>query len=189
MRHFRASFPGLVPPPNRRSSSTIRAVTLVGAVRVGCTLLFIGFLAAAATIALTPLPAPAAGVSCGPGASSESAIVAFFDPVSIGAGAEPPAASAGRSQWLAFVSECQSSTDTRMVKAGATLAGAILLGLVLPWAVRRSAKVSRIEQVQLAPPGWYPDPADPNAARWWDGSVWGPLHAPIDHRASTPSHH
>jgi hypothetical protein len=27
-------------------------------------------------------------------------------------------------------------------------------------------------QTVPAPAGWYPDPADVNFLRWWDGSVW-----------------
>ena len=167
----------------------LQAVTLVRAVRVLGALLFIGFLAAAATIALTPLPSPAAGGTCGPGASSESAIAAFLNPVSIGAGPESSVPPGGRSQWQAFISECQSSTDRRMVKAGAALAGAILLGLVLPWAVRRVVRVNRTAQIRLASPGWYGDPADPNVARWWDGHLWGALHSSAEHQALTLSEH
>lgn len=29
-----------------------------------------------------------------------------------------------------------------------------------------------MSQTLLPPPGWYPDPADPRAQRWWDGAVW-----------------
>ncbi|MCC6437275.1 MAG: heavy metal-binding domain-containing protein [Acidimicrobiales bacterium] len=29
------------------------------------------------------------------------------------------------------------------------------------------------------PPGWYPDPADPGAQRWWDGIQWGQQRTPI----------
>jgi Protein of unknown function (DUF2510) len=172
--HLRTSFPHL---PSE-------AVTLVGTVRVVCSLLFIGFLAAAATIALTPLPPPAAGGTCGPGTSSESAIAAFLNPASIGAGPEPSATSGARSQWLAFISECQSTTDSRVVTAAATLAGAVLLGLGLPWVVRRLAKASRASHVGLPPPGWYPDPTDPSMARWWDGGAWGPAYAPPEHQSS-----
>ena len=166
-----------------------QAVTLVRAVQVLGALLFIGFLAAAATIALTPLPPPTAGGTCGPGASSESAIAAFLNPVTIGAGPESSVPPGGRSQWQAFISECQSSTDRRMVKAGSTLAGAILLGLVLPWAVRRVVKVNRASQIRLASPGWYADPADPNVARWWDGDAWGAPHSCAEHQALALSEH
>jgi hypothetical protein len=27
-------------------------------------------------------------------------------------------------------------------------------------------------------PGWYPDPADPGAMRWWDGTQWSEHSAP-----------
>lgn len=65
---------------------------------------------------LTTLPAPAAGGTCGPGRSSETALAAFFSPGSIGAGPRPSTANAaGYDQWLAFVGECQSSTDARML--------------------------------------------------------------------------
>ncbi len=159
-------------------------MTLVGAVRVVCSLLLVGFLAAAATIALSPLPPPAVGGTCGPGTSSESAIAAFLNPGSIGAGPEPSAAAGDRPQWLAFISECQSKTDTRVVTAGATLAGAILLGLGLPWVVRRSAKARPVDRAGLPPAGWYPDPTDSSVARWWDGRAWGPAHAPPEQQHS-----
>lgn len=29
------------------------------------------------------------------------------------------------------------------------------------------------------PPGWYPDPKDPSAQRWWDGRAWGQLYVPL----------
>jgi hypothetical protein len=65
---------------------------------------------------LTVLPLPAAGGTCGPGQGSETAIVAFFDPVTIGAGREPPATNAtARTQWEAFVHECQTAANDRAV--------------------------------------------------------------------------
>ena len=148
----------------------------------------VGLLAAGVTIALTSLPAPAAGGTCGPSTSSESAIAAFFNPVSIGAGPEPSAASSGRPQWLAFIRECQSATNTRMVEAGATVAGGLLLGLGLPWVMRRRlAKEIGTDHMEISRPGWYPDPADPSVARWWDGRAWGPVYALHDHQPPKPT--
>jgi hypothetical protein len=163
-------------------------VTLVGAVRVFCTVLCIMFLAAAATVALVPLPPPAAGGTCGPATSSESAIVAFFDPVSIGAGPEPSAASGARPQWFAFVSDCHSTTDMRMVTVGSILVGAGLLGLGLPWFVRRFATEDHPGQPGLPPPGWYADPTNPSVSRWWDGRAWETGYCSSEQHPSVPSH-
>ena len=75
-------------------------------------------MAFAVTGMLVGLPKPAAGGTCGPGAGSEAAIQALFDPASIGAGPEPPASnSAARQQWQAFVDECQTTTDDRAIAA------------------------------------------------------------------------
>jgi hypothetical protein len=64
------------------------------------------------------LPAPAAGGTCGPGRASEAPIIAVVDPGSIGAGREPAATNASsHNQWLAFVGECQSSADGRLLAA------------------------------------------------------------------------
>jgi len=153
-------------------------MTLVRAVSVVCLVLGVVLLGFATTVAVVPLPAPAAGGTCGPGASSESAIVAFFDPVSIGAGREPSPASAARPQWEAFVNACQSATDTRMTVAGAIVLGFLLVVFGIPSAVRRYG--TRIPAAPSAPlPGWYPDPADPRLAWWWDGGAWGPPYAPV----------
>jgi hypothetical protein len=41
-----------------------------------------------------------------------------------------------------------------------------------------------VESESTAPPGWHPDPVDPTALRWWDGTQWtdyrspGPGYAP-----------
>jgi hypothetical protein len=87
-------------------------------------LVFVGLFGIAFAIAglLVGLPRPAVGGTCGPSTSSESAIVAFFDPGSIGAGTEPPATNAtDRADWLAFVGECQASTDGRVLGTFALL--------------------------------------------------------------------
>ena len=93
---------------------------------------FLGLLGV--TVAITamvmPLPAPAAGGTCGQGRGSESAIAAFFDPGSIGAGAEPTGTAAQEDQWLAFVGECQSSTDGRMLQASGILLLSLVVGVI-----------------------------------------------------------
>jgi len=120
-----------------------------------------------------PLPAPAAGGTCGPGTSSESALEAFFDPVSIGAGRLPPAASGGRPQCHAFVDECQSATNTRITVAGIILVVSLVTLIGNAWIVRRvSAGAS--EEARHTPAAWYPDPDGAGALRWWDGRRWGP---------------
>ncbi len=153
-------------------------MTRAGAVRLVGALLGVGFLAAAVTVALSALPVPAAGGTCGPSTSSESALAAFVNPASIGAGPEPSAASGGRSQWVAFVQECQSSTDTRMAQAGTTFVAGLVLGLGLPWMARRRQVTAAPDDAPGGPPpGWYPDPAGQAAARWWDGRAWGEVQA------------
>jgi len=159
-------------------------VTLFGAVRVVCTVLAVLFLAAAATIALVPLPTPSAGGTCGPGTSSESAIIAFFNPASIHAGPEPTVTSGERPQWSAFISQCQSATNTRMVQTAVIVVGALLAGLGVPWALRRLVREDTASRRRLPPPGWYPDPTDPNVPRWWDERGWGPPYAPPGHAVS-----
>src|SRR5579884_1754388 len=57
--------------------------------RVASWVIGILVLASAIVVVAVPLPRPAAGGTCGPGRGSESAIEAFFDPVSIGAGPRP----------------------------------------------------------------------------------------------------
>ncbi len=131
--------------------------------------------AGAVVIVLLPLPKPAAGGTCGPGKGSETALEAFFNPVSIGAGAEPPAqATTANLDWQAFVGQCQAATNGRMVDALALLLLAGFFLLVVPRAVRaawpESAKA--MPALASAPPGWYPDPTNLAAWRWWDGTLW-----------------
>jgi hypothetical protein len=98
---------------------------------------FLGLFGAAFAISglLVALPRPAVGGTCGPGTGSESAIVAFFDPGSIGAGPEPSATNAtDRADWMAFVGECQASADSRVLATSAILTlsvGVALAGTAL----------------------------------------------------------
>jgi len=137
--------------------------------------------AGAVAIVVLPLPNPAAGGTCGPSRGSEPAIAAFFDPVSIGAGTEPPGGTLQNYQWQAFVGECQSSTNSRMVDALALLLLAAFFGLAVPPLVRRAWHEVAHATAHGAPAGWYPDPADPSAWRWWDGGTWS------HHTSSTSS--
>jgi hypothetical protein len=102
----------------------------------------------AVTGLLTPLPRPTFGGTCGPGQGSEAAIVALFDPQTIGAGPEPAATdTAGRAQWSAFVQECQTAADDRALAAFPVLivsAGVAIIGAI---AVQRRAR----RQVDPAP--------------------------------------
>lgn len=160
---------------------------MFGAVRVVGTVLAVFFLASAATIALVPLPAPAAGGTCGPSTASESALAAFFNPVSIGAGPEPPATSAQHSQWVAFVNQCQSTTNSRMIQSGVIVVGALLAGLGLPWAVRRFVRKDHTNAMGIRPPENDANPVGPNVPRWSSETGWGPPHAPAGHDVSAPT--
>jgi len=99
-------------------------------------IIYLGLFGAALAIAgmMIALPAQATG-TCGPGTGSESAAIAFFDPVTIGAQAEPPTSDqAARTQWTTFVHGCQSAADTRMLITLPLLAvsvGLVILGVIL----------------------------------------------------------
>jgi hypothetical protein len=111
---------------------------------------FLGLFGAAFAItgALVALPRPEVGGTCGPGTSSESSIVAFFDAGSIGAHAEPSTAHAtDRADWMAFVGECQASADGRILASFAILvlsAGVALGGTA--WAWRAGRKTDAVPQ-------------------------------------------
>lgn len=105
---------------------------------------------------LVALPVPAAGGTCGPGKGSEAPIVALFDPISIGAGPEPPVSqSAERANWVAFVSECQTAADDRGMAALAILAVSVGVAVVLPLLLfRRKRRSSDFVLPSPADPYW-----------------------------------
>lgn len=87
---------------------------------------------------LLVLPPPAVGGTCGPGTASEAPIVALLDPVSIGAGAQPPTTdTADHRAWTEFVSECQSSADNRGLASLAILVVSIAVAVGGPMVVLR----------------------------------------------------
>jgi hypothetical protein len=111
----------------------------------------------------SPLPPPTGGGTCGPGQGSEAAVVAIFDPVTIGAGPRPPADQPGNlARWSAFVHGCQTSSDQR---AAVTLpllvasAGLAVLGGSLVWRRSRASTDGRHEDGSVP---WPPLP--PNGA-------------------------
>jgi hypothetical protein len=95
----------------------------------------------AVTGLLVAMPKPQIPGTCGPGKSSESSIVAFFDPGSIGAGREPATSHATeRAQWMAFVGECQAIADSRVLATFAILVLSASVAVVgTAWA-RRSMR-------------------------------------------------
>jgi hypothetical protein len=105
---------------------------------------------------LIALPRPAAGGTCGPGQASEAAIVALFDPNTIGAGPEPPATdAAARAQWLAFVHECQTAADNRALAAFPILvvsAAIAIIGAVMVGRKTRSSGCRRFGRPQVSHP-------------------------------------
>ena len=139
-------------------------------------LVFLGLFGAvfAVTGLLVGLPPPAAGGTCGPGQGSEAAIVAFFDPITIGAGPEPPTTDvAGRSQWRAFVDQCQTSADNRVLAAFPILvvsAGIVILGLLL-FRRRSGGRVDR-----------HPEVVDP----WWSSSPTSTFAQPSPYGVRAP---
>lgn len=124
------------------------------AVRTRLVFLLIGVFGAAFAVTgvIVALPAPAAGGTCGPGRGSEAPIVALFDPHSIGAGPEPAVTNtAAREDWLAFVGECQASTDDRAIAASIILLLSVGIAVVGPLLVLR-----RRRQPADSPVPWIP---------------------------------
>lgn len=134
----------------------------------------VGILALAGAIAIVvlPLPKPAAGGTCGPGRGSEPAVVAFFDPVSIGAGPRPTSPPIAVFEWQAFVGQCQASTNARMVDALALVLLSAFFLLIASPLVGRAWRGHRMATAPGVPAGWYPDPSGAAPWRWWDGQRW-----------------
>jgi len=145
-------------------------------------LVFMGLFGIAFAIAglLVGLPRPAVGGTCGPSTSSESAIVAFFDPVSIGAGAEPAATKAtDRADWLAFVGECQATADGRVLGTFALLIlsiGVATVGIALALGGTRKASGADPQ-----PP---PSPPQPDPTAYAGAAMVPPSTLPVE---SAPS--
>jgi hypothetical protein len=110
---------------------------------VAAVLMVVGLFGVAVAVSglLSPLPKPGPQETCGPGLGSEAAIIAIFDPVTIGAEAEPPASrKAAHADWVAFVHSCQSSADQRAAitfPVGVVSVAMVVVGGVLWWRRRR----------------------------------------------------
>lgn len=63
------------------------------------------------------------------------------------------------------------ATATPMIAASIALLGAALIGLETFFLVRWQTQ-STPSPSPACPPGWYLDPWDQGASRWWDGSHW-----------------
>ncbi len=117
---------------------------------------------------LLVLPPPAVGGTCGPGTASEAPIVALLDPVSIGAGAQPPTTdTADHRAWAEFVTECQSSADNRGLASLAILVVSIAVGIGGPMVVLRRKR----KPAQPALPAHPTQPALPPAPLGGDWRV------------------
>jgi hypothetical protein len=162
---------------------------------IAIVLVFLGVFGAAVGVTglVVGLPAPAAGGTCGPGTGSEAAIVALFDPITIGAGPEPPATdAAGRAQWSAFVNQCQTAANNRAFVAFPTLvvsAGIAILGYLV---FRRRSRHPVDPHPEVGAGGWSPSPwaapsAGPSPYAVGDQSWWAPAVAPSPPALPSPN--
>jgi hypothetical protein len=128
-------------------------------------LLLVGLGLAGAAFAVTGLLValpPVTGGTCGPGQGSEAPIVALFDPVTIGAGPEPPAKdAAGRTQWSAFVHACQSATDDRAAISFPVLVVSLVIAFLGAVAVGRKSRRHGKGEPEPAMPSLSSGPVSP----------------------------
>ena len=161
-----------------------------GSLRIVCLVLAALALAGAIVVVVLPLPKPAAGGTCGPGAGSEPAVAAFFDPVSIGAGTPPTNSAVAAYQWQAFVGECQSSANGRMVEGLALLLVAGFFALVVHPLVRR-AWHEPVLTAPAAPAAWHGEPGGdwhwPEAAHSPDAPTMPGMPPTVEHRWPPPT--
>ena len=144
-------------------------------------MVFLGVLGAAFAVTglLIGLPAPSAGGTCGPGQGSEAAIIAFFDPVTIGAGPEPPASNpTARAQWSAFVDQCQTAADDRALTAFPVFVVSVGIAVVGFLAYRRRTPGRTDSTPQVIAAGWPPPPWSSPWAGPPPYATGGPSHWP-----------
>lgn len=131
---------------------------------------------------LVALPAPAAGGTCGPGKASEAPIAALVDPISIGAGPEPPVTdTAARADWDAFVNECQTSADDRGLAALAILVLSFFVGVVGPMVWRRTRRTPGTSLQPMQPMPMPPIPMPPAQMQPIPMPPGPPTHPAMEH--------